>query len=623
MDRSTRKSGLINLVALVIAGMVGFVAARLAGSLAGQVGMSFVAIGALVAAVSWFQTRLEENERLEKLEYEELTKGKSSASLFETRGAEVFPVQHSREQFERFVVPAITIFLFLAEAAGAYFLWRWARSAGVSELNQPLVWMSVFAVCFLCLFILGRFSSTVARLEDHRLLRPGASSLLLAAYVYLVVAVALASAWSGKPAADGFVAQGLCVLLGLLAAETLITLVLEIYRPRVKGKVGRPLYESRLTGLLAHPEGLFTTAAQALDYQFGFKVSETWAYQMLVEKLPLFVLGLAAATILSSSFVFLEPGQQALIERFGRTRGGLLEPGPHLKWPWPIEQVYRYETGLVHMFNVGFVSDPAFENDPTLLWTVTHTKEEYNLLVASRDLLALQSTNQAGSEQNVPVNLIVAGIPVQYQITNVVAWAYGHSAPEELLQQAATREVVRYFAGVDLLDIMSADRETASRELLGRIQARADELDLGAKILFVGLQDIHPPVSVAQSFEDVVGAAQEVEAVLLRAEGETNLTVLLAKANAISSVRTAEAEALKRVLGAQALASRFTNQMTAYKSSPDVYPNRIYLQTVARATAGTRKYLVAPTNSTQVIQLNLEDQIRPDLLGSLTIQTNR
>src|SRR5262249_24197752 len=108
-------------------------------------------------------------------------------------------------------------------------------------------------------------------------LRPGASSLLLGAYVCLIVAVTLAGSWSGVPKVDLFVAQGLSLLLGLLAIETLIALVLEIYRPRVKGKIGRPLYESRLTGLLAHPEGLFTTAAQALDYQFGFKVSETWA----------------------------------------------------------------------------------------------------------------------------------------------------------------------------------------------------------------------------------------------------------------------------------------------------------------------------------------------------------
>ena len=44
----------------------------------------------------------------------------------------------------------------------------------------------------------------------------------------------------------------LCVLLALVALETLLSLVLEMYRPRVKGKIGRPLYESRVVGLLGH-----------------------------------------------------------------------------------------------------------------------------------------------------------------------------------------------------------------------------------------------------------------------------------------------------------------------------------------------------------------------------------
>ena len=70
MERSAHKSGLINLLALLFVGTAGFTAARVADSLAGQVSAVFIGIGVLVAAVSWFQTRLEENERLEKLEFD-------------------------------------------------------------------------------------------------------------------------------------------------------------------------------------------------------------------------------------------------------------------------------------------------------------------------------------------------------------------------------------------------------------------------------------------------------------------------------------------------------------------------------------------------------------------------
>jgi len=76
----------------------------------------FIGVGFLVAAVSWFQMRLEESERLEKLELDELAKGHATSALFEAKDAEVFPAQRSREQFERFFVPIFTVVLCLGQA---------------------------------------------------------------------------------------------------------------------------------------------------------------------------------------------------------------------------------------------------------------------------------------------------------------------------------------------------------------------------------------------------------------------------------------------------------------------------------------------------------------------------
>src|SRR5439155_5587839 len=114
----------------------------------------------------------------------------------------------------------------------------------------------------------------------------------------------LAAVKAGFKLVDLYMAHALVVLLGVLAVENLISLVLEIYRPRIKGKVDRPLYESRLVGLLGQPEGLITTAAQALDYQFGFKVSETWFYRFLEKSLGWLVLWQAAALFISTSLFF-------------------------------------------------------------------------------------------------------------------------------------------------------------------------------------------------------------------------------------------------------------------------------------------------------------------------------
>lgn len=619
MERNIQKNGLINLLLVMVAGVAGFAVARLTNSLAGQLATVFLGIGAGIAAVSWFQMRLEERERLEKLEFDELLKSKNAATLFEARDAESFPAQRAREQFERFLVPAFTALLCLGEGLLAWLLWRWlARSGTLVDVKQPTVTLAAFAFLSLLLFLFGKFSAHIARLENHRLLRPGASWLLLGAYICFLVALGVVGVVAGFLKTDYYVATILCGLLALIAAETLIQLLLEIYRPRVKGKVARPLYDSRLVGLLGQPEGLITTAAQALDYQFGFKVSDTWFFQLLKSYLLLFVLAQLAVLLVSTMFVFIEPGEKGLLERFGRPVEGrkLLEPGAHVKWPWPVDQVYRYRTEQIQSFNVGFTPDPKTENQSVVLWTVSHTKEE-NFLVANREQSSVQNTNDAAGRRTPPVSLLTVSIPVQFQISDLIAWAYNNADASNLLQDLATREVVRYLVSVDLNDIMSRGRLDAAETLRRQIQAAADERKLGAQIVFVGLQDIHPPVKVAPDYEKVVGAIQSKQAKILAAQADAIRTNALAGADAFGKINAAEAARQRQQVNAWARAALFTNQIPAFAAAPSVYNARAYLRTFASATAHSRKYILLTTNTQDVFQFDLQDKIRTDLLENL------
>ncbi|HEY4417160.1 MAG TPA: hypothetical protein VGO57_15835, partial [Verrucomicrobiae bacterium] len=319
MERNAQKNGMVNLIAAVMIFIAAFAVTCFVNSLAGQVASVFLGLGALIAFTGWFQMRLEENERLEKLELDELARAKGESTLFDAKDSEVFPARRSREQFERFFVPGFCVVLLVLEAGAAWLLWRWTgKTATVLNPLRAMPALSLFAIFSLLLFLLGRFSVTISRLENHRLLRPSSSFLLSGAFVCAFVALGIAGIEGRFVRADFWVARSLCVLLALMAAELLLTLLLEIYRPRVKGKIVRPLYDSRLVGLLAQPEGLFTTAAQALDYQFGFKVSETWFYQLIRKNLPTLLLAQLAVLFLSTCVVFVDAGEQAVLERFGR-----------------------------------------------------------------------------------------------------------------------------------------------------------------------------------------------------------------------------------------------------------------------------------------------------------------
>lgn len=622
MDRNIQRNGLINLLALLVAGVAGFAVARYAGSAAGQMVAVFAGFGVLVAFVSWFQMRLEERERLEKLELEEMARSKASATLFEARDAEIFPAQRSREQFQKFFVPGFTALLFIGQAVVAFALWRWlAATDTVLAPEHSMKALAAFALLALGLFLLGRFSATIARLEDNRLLRPGAGYLLLAAYLSAAAAVGIALVTLARefPNADLYVAKFLCVLLALVALETLLTLVLEIYRPRVKGKVGRPLYESRVVGLLGQPEGLITTAAQALDYQFGFKVSDTWAYRFLEQRLGLLILLQLGVLLVSTSFVVVESGEQALLERFGRRVGGasVLNPGLHFKMPWPVDQVYRYRTDQIQTISVGFApEEDEHDHTTTIVWTAGHGKED-NFLVANREPGAPQTADGA-SRKAPPVSLLTVSIPVQFQVTNITDWVYGHENGSNFLQQISTREVVRYLVSADFNEVMSHGRLTAGNALRARIQAAATGAKLGVNVLFVGLQDIHPPVKVAPEYEKVVGAIQQKRATILAAESDAIRTNAMAGARAFTATNAAAAERLRLRLEALARAAAFTNQIPAFAAAPSVYKQRAYLKTLPDAIAGARKYVLLTTNTEHVIQFDLQNKVSEEFFQNLT-----
>src|SRR5215204_3561217 len=227
------KNGLLNTAILLIVAANVFAVSRYAHSLAGQVAAVFVALGFIVSLVSWFQMRLEARERLERLEFEEMTRSRSTGALFKEDESEVFPARKSREQFERFFIPGITVLLLLAEGVGAWLLRQWVQQASGLPLNRPAVALAFFGVFFLVLFLLGRYSAGLARLRNDPLLRPSANHLLLSAYACGVVALTIVATWAHLPRVDYYLALVGIVLLGVLAAENLVGLILELYRPRV------------------------------------------------------------------------------------------------------------------------------------------------------------------------------------------------------------------------------------------------------------------------------------------------------------------------------------------------------------------------------------------------------
>ena len=632
-QQNSKKLGLINSIVLLLVTIGTLLLALKADSTVGLAGAVLLGIGTLIGFFSFIQSHLIDRERVEALEMQELDRTRGNESLFAGAAEDAYPARNARRQFEKWVVPGFSLLVLLGQALGLWWIYgelgEWTAPAPAGAL-MSIMFSGLFMIV---LFMMGKYSAGLARMDGQELLRPVANYMLLGSVVSTAVVIAQAASYFGTPAWDKGITWAVLTVLAVSALENLGTLVLEIYRPRIDDKKARLLYDSRLIGLLGQPGGLISTAAHTLDYQFGFKVSETWFYKYLEQKLALIIAIQVVVLFLSSCFVVIQSNEEAFLERFGE-RSAHLKPGFSLKLPWPIDKVYRYKTSEIQRFVLGVMDQNeeakpntgAPEDVEVLLWTTQHNhgsskdpEQNYNMIVASSDVLL-----DAAASETVPLNLLTVSIPVQYRISNLTNWVYKTDNAGSLLQKLSMREVTRYLIGVDINELMGPGRTKAQEDLKKAIQQQADISELGAEIVFVGLQDIHPPVGKNEQSKETGGVAESYEKVnVARLHSETNRLgalqykagkVPMARAFAAELVANTRIESTNKVTLAKAEAERFNHQISAFNAAPSVYTTRSKLETFVEATRGTRKYILSDPDNNDIINLELQDKLRSDLL---------
>ena len=622
-QQNSKKLGLINSIVLLVVAIGALYFTLQTNSTVGLGGVVLLGIGTLIGFFSFIQSHLIDRERVEALEMQELDRTRGNESLFAGAAEDAYPSRNARRQFEKWVVPIFSVLVLIGQVLGLLLVssqldvWDLTSSTQASDSAIPIM---IFALFMVVLFMMGKYSAGLARMDGQELLRPGANYMLLGSVVCTAVVIA-ETASIEYPVWEKVFTWVVFVVIALSAVENLGTLVLESFRPRLDDKKTRLLYDSRLIGLLGQPGGLISTAAHTLDYQFGFKVSETRFYKYLERTLALIIAIQVVVLFLSSSFVIIQANEEAVKERFGAQTAKLLAPGFHLKWPWPIDKVYRYKTGEIQEFTLGVLEQNDEAEPEVLLWTTQHNHGSSNdMIVASSDGLL-----DSASSASVPVNLLTVSIPVQYRIKDLNDWVKTGNAVS-MLRKFSMREVTRYLIGVDIKELMGPGRTKAQEELKKAIQREADDRELGSEIVFVGLQDIHPPVGKSEQPQAKAtgGVAENYEKVNVAwLHSETNrLGALQYKAGRVPQARglaaeivaNARSESTNKVTLAKAEAGRFSHQISAFKAAPSVYMTRSKLETFQQATRGARKYILSDTENRDIINLELQDKLRSDLL---------
>jgi hypothetical protein len=120
---------------------------------------------------------------------------------------------------------------------------------------------------------------------------------------------------------------------------------------------------------------------------------------------------------------------------------------------------------------------------------------------------------------------------------------------------------------------------------------------------------------VAGEFEKVVGADQTRQARVLAAQADAIRTNAMAGSRSTAIINEANADRVGREIAALARTALFTNQIPVYEAAPTIYMERAYFHSFVAATERSRKYILLTTNTSDIIQYDLQDRVREDLLN--------
>lgn len=674
MTKSSKKAQNVSLLGLILSGIffaatfiIGVVLrTRLIIELSGLL-LSTMLIW-LVLLIQFFQRHQAEQEKLDRAK---LSKSQSGGALFEGAADRlaIFDVAQKRlAALEKWFVPISALVIGLIQIAiGLYLLRSVYTELYELKPKDPLLGaILLIGISFLSLLI-SRLATGLSGETAWRPLRAGGSSLLIAAVFGFISAVALALFQYKYEFLLTVLEWAVPILLIVLGSEILLTAVFDVYRPRVAGEYNRAAFDSRLLGLINEPGGLLHTVSSTLDYQFGFRVSETWFYRLLEKAVLPLLLFLMVTLYLLSTVVIVQPGEGAIIERLGSADpadgGRQAAAGWSWKWPWPFERAYKFPMDRLQQVNLGFEEGEKDRGKEPLLWGKQHYKEEYDLLVA----VDTRSDSQARGAA--PVSIVRANVPIHYKIRDLYAYLYGHRDAGRMLEAICYRELTRFAASAkietdelgaagDHRSLLGAGRKAASEELRQHIQAAADAAGLGVEIVHLGLQGVHPPPDVAEDYQNLVGSVQQKQAKILEARAERNRTLtelagsidevdtlyeliheysraqqtqdkahqdaltkrleeLLGqiRGKVYSTIRQAEADSYEQIARAKGEGLRFAGQIKAHAANPEIYRKLQRLLALEESLETIRKYVVvAEESDTQIYIIDLMEKMETGLL---------
>ena len=209
------------------------------------------------------------------------------------------------------------------------------------------------------------------------------------------------------------------------------------------------------------------------------------------------------------------------------------------------------------------------------------------------------------------LNVAVVEWIVQYRVNDPYEYLFKVRNLDDTfraMNEAVMRETV---GDRTVTEVVTVGRQEIETSVEARLQALADQYQMGIAIDQVVLQDVNPPDPVKPSWDEVSQAQQQRDRLINEALAEYNAVIPRARGEAEQAILQAEGYALDRVNRAQGEAARFISIEEAYREAPTVTRRRMYLETMQRILPQVGRKVFVAEGATGVLPLlSLDSGVR-------------
>lgn len=271
------------------------------------------------------------------------------------------------------------------------------------------------------------------------------------------------------------------------------------------------------------------------------------------------------------------PGEQGIVRTLGKVRpSGRTGPGLHFRIPL-LQQVDVVNIQQIRRMEVGFQGTQKVVGEASMI---------------------------TGDANIVDVHMIV-----QYRVVDPTKYLFELKDPDEALRATAEVAVRSVVGRTNIDEVLTTEREKVQAETREWLQNRMDAYQSGISVTELKLQAVDAPDEVRDAFHEVVRAREEKEKLVNQALGYEADLIPRARGEAEKMKRDAEGYKERRILEAKGDAAKFQDVYNAFKLSPRVTRERLYLESMERVVSRSpRKVIVdeqVAKNAVPVLPLGL------------------